>query len=120
MPRPGPAVAFSDKLDDRRVATSAGYKLVVRGNLTWSFFDLREDPDEQNQIDDPSASPIALRYLRTLIGQFLGASDRGDWLYAGTGGASRVLPQAESEIDRELCEQLRELGYVDQRCADLL
>lgn len=118
--RPGPAVAFSDKLDDRRVVTGAGYKLIVRGNLTWSFFDLRNDPGEQNQIDDGSRNPIALRYLRSLLGQFLGASDRRDWLHSGTEGESRVLPGAESQIDRQLCEQLRSIGYHDTRCDQLL
>lgn len=117
--RPGPAIAFSDKLDDRRVATAAGYKLVVRGNLTWAFFDLRRDPGEQNQIDGGARHAIPIRYLRGLLGQFLGASDRGDWLHAGTGGESRVLPQTESAIDAELCQQLRALGYIDARCERL-
>lgn len=118
--RPGPAVAFSDKLDDRRVATAAGYKLIARGNLTWTFFDLRKDPGEQNPLDASSADPIALRYTRILLGQFLGASDRRDWLHSGTGGESRMLPQEESQIDRELCEQLRSIGYLDSRCEGLL
>lgn len=117
--RPGPQIAFSDKLDDRRVATAAGYKLVVRGNLTWAFFNLRDDPGEQNQIDSGRRHPIALRYLRGLYGQHLGAADRGDWLLGGTGGESRVLPQAESQIDAQLCEQLRLLGYIDSRCENL-
>ncbi|GAB5541173.1 MAG: hypothetical protein SangKO_009330 [Sandaracinaceae bacterium] len=117
--RPGPQIAFSDKLDDRRVATAAGYKLVVRGNLTWAFFNLRDDPGEQNQIDSGRRHPIALRYLRGLYGQHLGAGDRGDWLLGGTGGESRVLPQAESQIDAQLCEQLRLLGYIDSRCENL-
>ena len=114
--RPGPSIAFRDKLDDRRVAVSAGYKLVVRGNLTWAMFNLREDPGEQNQIDSGSRHPIALRYLRGLHGQFLGASDRGEWLHAGTSSESRVLPQAESQIDAEMCRQLVALGYFDARC----
>ena len=114
--RPGPAIAFSDKLDDRRVATAAGYKLVVRGNLTSSFFDLRRDPGEQTQIDDPQRHPIALRYLRVMMGQYLGASDRGEWLTGDALGPSRVLPQASSAVDAELCRQLRMLGYLDARC----
>ena len=120
LTRPGPAIAFSDKLDDRRVATAAGYKLVVRANLTWAMFNLREDPSEQEQIDRGDRHPIALRYLRGLYGQFLGANDRRDWLTAGTGARSRVLPSAESEIDAELCRQLLRLRYVDPRCADIL
>lgn len=118
--RPGPAIAFSDKLDDRRVATAAGYKLVVRGNLTWAFFNLRSDPGEQEQIESGARYPIALRYLRGLYGQHLGASDRGNWLHAGTDGTSRVLPQVESQIDADLCRQLVAMGYVDARCEDLL
>ena len=118
--RPGPAIAFSDKLDDRRVAMGAGYKLVVRGNLTWAFFDLRTDPNERDEISDGGRHPIALRYLRGLYGQHLGAADRGEWLLAGTGGASHVLPQAESQMDADMCRQLRALGYIDARCDDLL
>ncbi len=120
VPRPGPAIAFSDKLDDRRVATAAGYKLVVRGSLTSSFFNLRTDPSERAQIDRPSQHAIALRYLRGLLGQYLGAEDRGDWLHAGTGRQSRVLPGSESQIDAELCRQLRAIGYHDTRCDELL
>ncbi|MCB9597568.1 MAG: sulfatase [Sandaracinaceae bacterium] len=114
--RPGPAIAFSDKLDDRRVATAAGYKLVIRSNMTWAMFNLRTDPGEQTQIDSGARLPIALRYLRGLYGQHLGASDRGNWLLGDTGGESRVLPQAESQIDAEMCRQLRALGYIDARC----
>ncbi len=117
--RPGPAIGFSDKLDDRRVATAAGYKLVVRGNLTSSFFDLRADPGEQRQIDDFRRHAIAIRYLRGLLGQYLGAADRGDWLLGGT-GPSRVLPGESSTIDRQLCEQLRSIGYHDTRCDQFL
>lgn len=110
--RAGPSIAFSDKLDDRRVATAAGYKLIVRGNLTWAFFNLREDPREQNQIESGSRHPIALRYLRGLYGQHLGAEDRGDWLHAGTGGTSRTLPSSSVVVDPELCAQLVAMGYV--------
>jgi len=117
--RSGPAIAFSDKLDDRRVATAAGYKLVVRGNLTWAFFNLRDDPGEQDQITSGARFPIALRYLRGLYGQHLGATDRGNWLHAGTDSQSRVLPRAESQIDAQMCRQLEALGYIDARCADL-
>jgi arylsulfatase A-like enzyme len=103
---PGPAVGFSDFLDDRRVIRAGRWKMILRGNLTWTMFDLETDPGETQQ----------LRYTRILLGQLLGASDRSDWLDAGTGAAARSLPQADSQIDAELCNQLRELGYVDARC----
>ena len=116
---PGPAVAFSDFLDDRRVIRAGRWKLILRGNLTWTMFDLEEDPGEMRQLDRSNAPAIPLRYTRILLGQFLGASDRRDWLHAGTGGAARALPQTDSQIDADLCRQLEQLGYVDARCDQL-
>lgn len=115
-PPPGPAVAFSDFLDDRRVIRAGRWKLILRGNLTWTMFDLEEDPGEQRQLGADSADPVALRYTRVLLGQFLGADDRRHWLHAGTGEGPRALPQQDSQIDAELCRQLEQLGYVDARC----
>ena len=112
----GPAVAFSDFLDDRRVIRAGRWKLILRGNLTWTMFDLEEDPGETRQLDRSNAPAIPLRYARILLGQFLGASDRRDWLHAGTGQAARALPQTDSQIDADLCRQLEQLGYVDARC----
>lgn len=114
-PPPGPAVAFSDFLDDRRVIRAGRWKLVLRGNLTWTMFDLEEDPGEQRQLTARDANPVALRYTRILLGQFLGASDRTRWL-SGDAGPGRVLPQEDSQIDAALCRQLAQLGYVDARC----
>ncbi|MGF1468911.1 MAG: sulfatase [Sandaracinaceae bacterium] len=120
VPRPGPAVAFSDKLDDRRVVTGAGFKLVVRGNLTWSLFNLQADPGEQNQIDDGSVHPVATRYLRGLIGQYLGAADRGAWLEAGTEEEAPVVPGEGARIDAALCRQLERIDYILPGCEELL
>jgi arylsulfatase A-like enzyme len=115
QPHAGPAVAFSDFLDDRRVIRAGRHKLVVRGNLTWTMFDLETDPRERNELDGGEANPIALRYLRILLGQFLGAGDRGNWLSAD-GRRANVLPQQDSHIDAEMCRQLQALGYHDDRC----
>jgi hypothetical protein len=78
-------------------------------------FDLEVDPNEQRQLDNGSANPIALRYLRILLGQFLGASDRRAWLY-GDDTPGQALPQQDARIDAELCAHLKELGYIDARC----
>ncbi len=119
QPPAAPAVAFSDFLDDRRVIRAGRWKLIVRGNLTWTMFDLQTDPGEQHQLDFGDPHRIALRYLRILQGQFLGATNRRDWLHASGSGPSHVLPQADSQIDAELCQQLNALGYVDARCDNL-
>ncbi len=109
--RPGPAVAMSEFLDERRVITAGRYKFFVRGNLTVSMFDLEDDPGEQNQLS-PSDRPIAARYLRTLQGQFLGASNRAQWLDAEQTRAP-ALRAGEVRMDDELQQQLRELGYLN-------
>jgi choline-sulfatase len=114
--RPGPAVAFSDFLNDRRVIRAGRHKLILRGNLTWTMFDLEADPGEQRELDRRTANPIALRYLRILLAQYLGAENLRDWLRPAGAEPARVLPQQDSQIDAELCRQLRELGYMDARC----
>jgi len=105
-----PAVAFSDFQDDRRVITTGRWKLILRGNLTSTMFDLVADPMEKNQLD-ASAFPIGRRYSRMLLGQFLGASDRGDWLSAEQKGGTQ-LERENAEMDDTIRDQLRALGYA--------
>jgi len=105
-----PAVAFSDFQDDRRVITTGRWKLILRGNLTSTMFDLVADPLEKNQLD-ASAFPIGRRYSRMLLGQFLGASDRGDWLSADQKGGTQ-LERENAEMDDTIRDQLRALGYA--------
>jgi arylsulfatase A-like enzyme len=105
-----PPVAFSDFQDDRRVITSRRWKLILRGNLTSTMFDLVADPEEKKQLD-ASAFPIGRRYSRMLLGQFLGASDRGDWLSAEQKGGTQ-LKRENAEMDDTIRDQLRALGYA--------
>ncbi|HJL32522.1 MAG TPA: sulfatase, partial [Polyangiaceae bacterium LLY-WYZ-15_(1-7)] len=110
-PPPGPWIAFSDFQENRRVVRGMDWKLVLRSSLTYVLFDLERDPGEQNEDLDPRRHPIAMRYLRVLSGQQLGATDRSRWLTGG-GGASRV--QAENaDMTLELCQQLIAIGYMD-------
>jgi len=109
--RPGPEVAMAEFLDERRVMYAGQYKFFVRGNLTASMFDLGTDPGEQNQLE-VTAHPIAARYLRLLQGQFLGASNRSQWMSAEQRGTAR-LESGEAQMDAELQQQLRELGYLN-------
>jgi choline-sulfatase len=109
--RSGPEVAMSEFLDERRVMVGGPWKLIVRGNLTSSLFDLQRDPGEQNQLDLVS-HPIAARYLRILQGQFLGATDRSHWLDATQRQGQRFVA-GDAQMDDELQQQLRELGYLD-------
>ncbi len=105
-----PTVAFSDFQDDRRVITTGRWKLILRGNLTSTMFDLVEDPKEQIELD-PSAFPVGRRYARMLLGQFLGATNRGDWLSAEQKGGTQ-LQRENAEMDDTIRDQLRALGYA--------
>ncbi|MBX3271882.1 MAG: sulfatase [Sandaracinaceae bacterium] len=107
----GPQVAFSDFQDIRRVARAGRYKLVTRANLTSVIFDLGADPGERNEREVHEL-PIAGRYTRILLGQFLGASNRGQWLSAQQ-DAARALEQQEAEMDDTIRAQLRALGYAN-------
>lgn len=105
-----PTVAFSDFQDDRRVITTGRWKLVLRANLTSTMFDLVADPMEKVELD-ASAFPVGRRYSRMLLGQFLGASDRGDWLSAEQKSGTR-LERENAEMDDTIRDQLRALGYA--------
>ncbi|KPK53251.1 MAG: hypothetical protein AMJ63_06995 [Myxococcales bacterium SG8_38_1] len=105
-----PTVAFSDFQDDRRVITTGRWKLILRGNLTSTMFDLLKDPQELVELD-ASAFPIGRRHSRMLLGQFLGASNRGDWLSAEQKGGTQ-LQREDAEMDDTIRDQLRALGYA--------
>ncbi|MEM9194917.1 MAG: sulfatase [Myxococcota bacterium] len=105
-----PEMAFSDFQDERRVTVSANFKFIVRGNLTTSIFDLGQDPGEENQLD-LTDRPIAARYLRIHSGQFLGSTDRGNWMSANQGRGVQ-LRAGEVRMDDTLRGQLEALGYA--------
>ena len=74
------------------------------------MFDLLSDPMEKAQLD-ATAFPIGRRYSRMLLGQFLGASNRGDWLSADQKGGTQ-LEREDAEMDDTIRDQLRALGYA--------
>jgi arylsulfatase A-like enzyme len=106
-----PTVAFSDFQDDRRVITTGRWKFVLRANLTSTMFDLVADPMEKAELD-VSSFPIGRRYSRILLGQFLGATARGDWLSAEQKGGTQ-LQRENAEMDDTIRDQLRALGYAN-------
>ncbi len=107
----GPQVAFSDFQDIRRVARAGRYKLVVRANHSSVMFDLQADPNEEHErpVND---FPIAGRYVRILLGQYLGAANRGQWL-RGQQDQVGGLETEQAEMDDTIRAQLRALGYAN-------
>jgi hypothetical protein len=106
-----PAVAFSDFLDDRRTIQAGRYKLILTG-VNATFFDLQSDPGEQRELDAKS-HPIARRYCRVLLGQFLGARNLGDWLSADPARSSVRFGSENTPLDDKTREGLKALGYAN-------
>ena len=111
----GPAVAFSELHEEHRVVRAGRWKLAVQG-VAPTFFDLASDPGEQHPLG-PAAHSIARRYCRILLGQFLGAGNRAEWLAATPSGPGLSLPHEHaSTIDAEQCRRLAALGYATAGC----
>ena len=87
------------------------YKFVLRSNLSSVMLDLEADPTEQHERD-VNDFPIAGRYARIVLGQFLGAQNRGQWLRAHQ-DPSTSLRQENAQVDDQLRAQLRALGYAN-------
>jgi len=109
-PPAGPHVAFSDFQENRRVVRGGDWKLILRSSLTYVLFDLENDPGEHDELNGRD-NPIAMRYLRILSGQQLGAQDRTRWLQGG--GEAIAHAQEAGEMNEEVCRQLVALGYMD-------
>ena len=106
-----PAVAFSDFLNDRRAIRAGRFKLILNG-VNPTLFDLETDPGETKPLE-ASAHPIAMRYCRVLIGQFLGARDLHDWLSAEQHDKSKRFDQENTQIDDKTRQGLKALGYAN-------
>ncbi len=107
---PGPPVAFSDFLNDRRVIRAGRFKLELRG-INASLWDLEADPGETHEVSRHE-HPVAMRYLRIMLGQWLGATDRHHWLDAEQGPGLSFGHEA-AHVDETLRDQLRALGYAN-------
>ncbi len=107
----GYQVAFSDMLDDRRVIRAGRWKMIINGTNT-KMFDLQEDPHERNEVTDMGHWPVASRYLRILLGQYLGSVDRGHWWSSSQTARGSLTGGGDIQMDRITCMQLVALGYA--------
>jgi arylsulfatase A-like enzyme len=109
----GPHAGFSTHQGDRMAVWSGKTKLQLNGAVRGALFDLEEDPRCEQDRDDQR--PIAVRYMRTLLGAHLGAPDKRRWRLPDLGrpNVGEVRPEA-AQADAQLDAQLQALGYVRQ------
>jgi arylsulfatase A-like enzyme len=121
----GPVATFSNHQGERMAVLAANWKLVMNGPTQSALFALSGErieelpllPDGKWDWDALRAPvrehPIVVRYLRILLGQFLGASSRRNWAAgdAAAAGARQYLPSA-ARYDSEMSERLRAMGYL--------
>jgi arylsulfatase A-like enzyme len=106
-----PALAFTNMLDDKRVVRARRWKMVLSG-INAKMFDLESDPGERNEITDLTRHPIAARFLRIHLGQYLGSRDRGHWWQATQREGTQIQTE-QAEMDDTIRAQLRALGYAN-------
>lgn len=108
--------AFFSEADDRNLQWSAvkgDFKLRMKGPASTYLHQLANDPGEKEDVD--TRYPIALRALRILHGQFVGAPDKAAWLSdqisAQVVGGNKAQEE-KAEVPDDLKAQLKALGYM--------
>ncbi len=97
-----PRCAVTGFMDGWRTIVVGRYKLVQRTASRWQLYDLAADPAEQHDL--AAERPIAVRYLRGLLGVALAEAESGAPL------AQHEV--ARAQIDDTLRQQLEALGYA--------
>ncbi|MBN1769637.1 MAG: sulfatase [Deltaproteobacteria bacterium] len=107
----GPHAGFSTHQGDRMAVWSGRHKFQLSGPVRGALFDLEEDPGCKTDRDDER--PIVVRYMRTLLGAFMGAPDKRYWRHPDLSRANvGDITAEQAAIDPELDRQLEALGYL--------
>jgi arylsulfatase A-like enzyme len=99
----GAEVAFTEFLEGQRAVTGERYKLIQRGYRSL-LYDLHDDPGEERDV--AGDSPIALRTMLLSLAGYL------EWQERAGREELRPHPAQDVQLDTELEQQLRALGYL--------
>jgi arylsulfatase A-like enzyme len=108
--------SFWSEADDRNLSWAVrkgDWKLRMRGPVRTYLYNLADDPKERADVDE--RYPVALRALRIMLGQFIGAPDKQRWASPDVAAEVVSRPEADEErtdLPEDLKKQLRELGYM--------
>ncbi|MEM7435923.1 MAG: sulfatase [Myxococcota bacterium] len=107
---PAPAAGFSTHQGEREATWCGRYKLLQRGPISTSLFDVDGDPSCQNNLK--TSHPIALTAMRAVLGQFQGAPNKARWRSRELErGVAMNVTAEDVEMDATTREQLKALGY---------
>lgn len=98
-----PRTTVTGFMNGWRTLVVGRYKLIQRTTSRWMLYDLAADPGEENDL--AAERPIAVRYLRGLLGVTLAKVETPSQ-------QRRIHDAARTEIDAELRQQLEALGYA--------
>lgn len=99
-----PRASVSGFMENWRTVTDSRFKLIVRPRRAGQLYDLKEDPNETDDLAE--ASPWTVRYLREQL------SIRLDATRARERTSRRRHRATRTRIDDETAAQLRAIGYV--------
>ncbi len=97
-----PLASVNGFMEGWRAIELGSLKLIHRTDRVVMLYDLGSDPDETHDV--AASRPIAVRYLRGMLGLMLAGAERGHHLPS--------IAAAALEIDETLRRQLEELGYA--------
>ncbi len=97
-----PRATVTGFMEGWRTIVVGRYKLIQRTTSRWMLYDLAEDPGELRDL--AAERPIAVRYLRGLLGVTLAEVEAPS--------RARAHDAARTEIDPALRQQLEALGYA--------
>jgi len=103
-----PRTAVSGFMGAWRTLAVGKLKYVQRTTKEQRLYDLKADPGETENV--ALERPLALRYLRGLLG--LSLDDDHSLAKVSTVRRKRRHKQEKTDIDKQTEEQLRALGYV--------
>lgn len=108
-----PHAGFSTHQGERMGVWSGNMKLQMNGPLKTYLYDMDKDPACKNNVY--KNHPTALRYMRSLLGMFMGAPDKRDWKSTRLLAEKKLDVKVEEvEWDDELKQQLQKLGYINK------
>lgn len=106
----GLQAGFSSHQGDRQGVWSGKWKLLMRGPVNTYLYDTDADPRCKSNLR--KKKPVTLAYMRALLGQFQGSSDKARWSSRErVGKQKRKVEQEKVQMDDELRKQLKALGY---------